>query len=171
MTREEAREHFEWFVGISEARRDLLTRAYYATGGKGQLDHTPDSLVPLWVWTTPLMESRDPSPEELRAQISEGPEWIKKANISFAELTPSTKCLCMDIGFYLAQLYLQRYSQVQWALWRKKTGPYNRPILTGFRMQLVPCDLVAGCAWSAVKNRGDKHLLREKYHLWLGDLS
>ena len=171
MTLHEAQEHFEWFLGLSGPRRDLLVRAFSATGGRGQLDYTPDSLIPLWTWAIPLFETKDPTPDELARRLAEGPEWVRRADISFAELTPGTVCLCMDIGFYVAEIFIRRHPDLHWALWLKKTGPYNRPYLRGFPgAPLVPVDLVAGCAWMVTDGNRTDRLLLENYEHWEAEL-
>jgi hypothetical protein len=170
MTPAEAQEHLDWFVRMSGARRELLIRAFHATGGKGKLDYGPDSLVPLWKWAMPWMEEVKPTADELARILEAEPAWVRKAEIEFGELTSGAKCVCMDIGFYIAEIFIESYEGIEWAWWPKKTGPYNRPYLTGFRAPFVPSDLVAGCAWSVVKRTGSPKSLREGFDVWAQDL-
>jgi hypothetical protein len=149
MTPEEARQHFEWFTTIAKRRRELLLSAVYHTGGNAAAcDYSPDSLVPLWVWISGhLRRSSD------------------------TELTPGTLALILDAGFYFAEVFFRQYpGRLRWMLWTKKAGPHNAPVIEGFKVPLVPTDVVKACAWDVLKTGRKDKLLREKYLLWEKDL-
>jgi hypothetical protein len=172
MTRAEARQHFEWFVAQSEPRRKLLVQAMKATDGPYRaLDYTPESLVALWDWATRFLAADQPTEEEYEAFLESSPAWVRQAGTKPAELTVGTMCLCLDIGYYLAEVFMSESEGLQWALWTKKTGPFNKPYLDGFRLPLVPSDLASSCAWSVI-NTGerDPSLLFNAYAVWQEDL-
>ena len=145
MSRGEARNHFEWFVGISGSRKDLLVSAITVAGAdRSTLNFSPESLVPVWSWVS---------------------KHLKKA--SAKKLTPGSLALVLDTSFYLAEVFSRQYpSRLRWSLWTKKTGPYNKPVLEGFKVPFVPYDLIKVCAWTALENGFEDDLVKKKYHLW-----
>ena len=111
-------------------------------------DYTRESLVPLWVWAIDQFGVRGLTEEERKQYRETTPEWLRKVRAEPRELTSLTKTLIVDIGFYLADVYRRKHPQIDWALWTKKAGPCNQPFLNGFKIPLVPKDLVSGCAWT-----------------------
>ena len=110
--------------------------------------------------------------EELQKTLSEAPEWVRRADIEFGELSTGTKCLCMDIGFYLAEVFMRGFPELEWALWTKKIGPFNRAYIDGFPgAPFVPSDLVAACAWIAIDGDRSESLLLEEYRKWESKLT
>jgi len=149
MSREEAKNHFDWFVRISQSRRSVLVSAMTAPGTKrSTLNFTPESLVPVWSWVS---------------------RHIKRA--SEKKLTPGSLALVLDTSFYLAEVFFREYpGRLRWTLWTKKTGPYNKPVLEGFKVPFVPYDLVKVCAWTALENGFQDDLVKKKYHTWASKL-
>src|SRR5690348_6993185 len=115
---------------IAKRRRELLLSAVDRSGGNAAAcDYSPDSLIPLWVWVSGHVRRK-----------------------SDTELTPGTLALILDTGFYLAEVFLRQYpGRLRWELWTKKTGPQNIPVIKGFKVPLVPTDVVKTCAWDALK--------------------
>jgi len=66
---------------------------------------------------------------------------------------------------------MRRHSELHWALWTKKTGPYNKPYLAGFPgIPFVPSDPVGACAWSVADDGDhDPTLLPNKFDVWESD--
>ncbi len=171
MSLEEARQHFQWFVSQSGARRALLLAAVRATGGEAhRLDYSPQSLIALWQWAKPQASSEAIPPEQLEAFWDSRPEWVRKAGVRPGELTPETQCLAIDIGYYFGEIFIRRCPRVQWALWTERKGPYNKPYLTGFGPPLVPFEPVTACMWAAVKGKSSSDDLYNKWLAWSEDL-
>jgi len=171
MSKAEAKQHFDWFIAQSESRRRLLLSAFRAnSGANADLDYSAESLVPLWQWVARFFEAVEPSASE-KARASAGlPAQLRGITLDMRDLSTETKCLCVDIGFYVAELYMRRYPQVHWLLWTRKSGPFQYPVLSGFKLPLEPTALPSGCAWSVIRGNRSDRLLLEKYQLWEQDL-
>ncbi len=76
----------------------------------------------------------------------------------------------MDIGFYFAEVFMRHYSRVRWILWKQKDSCLNKPVLSGFKVPLVPIDVVSACAWKVLKGGRNSQLLLSKYRVWEADL-
>lgn len=144
MTAGEARRHFDWFVAQAPARLELLKRAIAATNGPvDQLDYSRASLVPLWTWVVPRLGTADAG-----------------------DMTVGSKCLVVDVGYYLAEVIIRCAADVHWMLWTDPRGPLNQPVLTGFQVPLVPIDLVSACAWGAIRGKKQASYLKDSYDVW-----
>jgi hypothetical protein len=149
MTQEEAERHFEWFTGIAKNRTELLLNAIVVIGGNAPIpDFTPDSLFRVWTWVSGHLERKTET-----------------------KLTPGSLALVLDTGFYLAEVFFRQYpGRLRWKLWRRKTGPHNKPVIEGFKVPLVPSDVVKACAWDVLKAGPQDNLLHRKYLVWAKDL-
>jgi hypothetical protein len=168
MNRQEARQHFEWFVSQSESLRKLLLSAIDAAcGTTAECDYSPESLVPLWVCMSRFFEARPITAEERQSLIDNLPP-VARNHKKFEnpkELSTATACYATDIGFYLAEVFIRRYPQVHWTLWMDKGHAFNRPALAGFRLVLIPVHLVSGCIWDQLRCPKDTWLF-EAYKHW-----
>lgn len=149
MTLEEARRHFEWFTGIAEKRREILFSAMLATGDSNSAcNTTPGSLVPVWAWVSRRLQAA-----------------------SETTLTPGSLGLVLDTSFFLAEVFFRQYpGRLRWALWDRKSGPYNKAVIEGFKVPLVPSDVVRACAWDVLHSGLQDDLLHRKYLVWAQDL-
>ena len=167
----EAQRHFEWFISQSEPRRRLLLEAVEATGGEvTACDYTPPSLVPLWGTMSGFFQSRPMTLEEEARLYDTSPAAAQQAKLDLRELTTATACLALDIGFYVAEVYMRLYPQVRWLLCTKRNQAFNKPILTGFKLPLVPSDMVIGSVWKHLATPRDT-LLFDIYRLWEQDVA
>jgi hypothetical protein len=173
MTKAEARQTFEWFVARSETRRQILIDAVRATGGDAdRLDYTPQSLVPLWSWAMFHMQDRETTEEEREAFYARVQEPLRGVIKYDRTDTAGTRQLIMDIGFYVAEVFMRKYpQQVKWALWTRKAGPYNQPYLTGFKVPFVPSDIAGASAGKVLRGIRDPRTLKIAYDRWAEDLA
>src|ERR1041385_6962780 len=117
MTDEEAQKHFEWFIAQSEPRRKLLLNAVAVTGGSAaECDYTPESLVPLWASMSRLFEKRAMTDEEKNEFYENIPAAARQVKFDLRIQTTATQCYALDIGFYVAEVYMRHYPQVHWML-------------------------------------------------------
>jgi hypothetical protein len=172
MTKEEAQRHFDWFVAQSEPRRKLLINAIAATGGDAAaFDYSPESLIPLWVAMSRLFEARPMTQIEKDAfqnSLPAAAKQLKKFD-NPKELTTATLCYAIDIGFYVAEVYMRYYPQVRWALWQGKDIGFNKAALSGFKLPLIPSDMVCGSVWKHFKTP-KQTLLLDIYRVWEKEL-
>lgn len=170
LTDEEAQTRFEWFIGQSESRRRLLIDCIQATSGRGaDCDYTPQSLVPLWRAISKFFEKRPMTPEEKEALLQDAPAAARQLNIEPYQLTTATLCLGLDIGLYVAEVFMRNYPQVGWMLWKGKDRAFNKAALSGFKLPLIPTDLVIGSMWKHFETPRET-LLLEPYKVWEKDL-
>jgi hypothetical protein len=149
MSLDEARRHFEWFISIAEGRRQLLLTAITETGGSESVrDSTPASLIPTWAWVSKRLKARTET-----------------------KLTSGSLALVLDTGFLLADIFFRQFpGKLHWVLWTRKTGPHNKPVIDGFKVPLVPSDVVKACAWEVLRSGPQDDLLYQKYQVWAKDL-
>jgi hypothetical protein len=172
LTDEEAQQQFDWFIAQSESRRKLLLDAIRATGGKAdQCDYTPESLIPLWTSMSRFFGTRPLDEDEKKALYdswSAAAKRLKRFDDP-KELTTATLCYAMDIGFYVAQVYMRLYPQVRWILWKGRHVGNNKAALSGFKLPLIPFDMVRGSIWKHFKTPKDT-LLLDIYRVWEADI-
>jgi hypothetical protein len=153
MTKKEAKQYFDWYVGQMDVRIGLLKGIYKDSGGEGELDETPESLTPLWNWFTKRVRARpmterdfDYEREQARlvaaaarskgAQVSEAQIkvaeqfFVEQAKHSGVRLSEETEALCVDVAFYLVKALMNNYPTVHWRIGTgKRYVYYNQPIL------------------------------------------
>src|SRR5260221_5792588 len=86
------------------------------------------------------------------------------------ELTTATLCYGIDIGFYVAEVFMREYPHVHWVLWKNRGHAFNKPVLAGFKLPLIPSDLVTGSIWKSFKDSNGTVLL-DAFKVWEKDLS
>jgi hypothetical protein len=140
MTKEQAKEHFDWFVSIIPERLALLRKTYNREMGRQDLDYTFESLNPLWAWmrrhvrTTGVKEVFEiPRPPG----AAEGPPIREEAE----DFTFTTLALAQDASMYVGEVFIKGYPFIHWALSKvrgKQTVNYNLPVLEGVKFGFYP---------------------------------
>ncbi len=174
MTRAEARQFFEWFVSQSASRQKILSEYMRETGGDCEkLDYTPESLVSLWAWAVAHVQARRLTGDEIEALSKSTPSWFKDVDHDNRELTEETISISVDVGYYLAEVFLRRYPRLKWGLWTKgkKSYDYHRPVIRGiiggkYEIPLDPSGIVQTCAWHAIRGKHNIQKLYEIYKFW-----
>ena len=170
MNEEEAQRHLDWFVSQSEVRREILLDAVERLGGnKDELDYSPESLIPLWKAISARFEKRSLTEEEKAKFYSSIPAAAKQLNFSLKKQTTQTLCFAIDIGYYVAAIYMRRYPQVHWIVFKQKSMSFNKPALSGFRLPLVPNDMVRASIARQIRIPKDTHLF-DMYQKWVTNL-
>jgi len=171
MDKKEAQAFFDWFVGQSEARQKCLMETVRRSNGPaGELDYSFDSLVPLWRWVRPYLKTRKLSAREREEEIRKTPELLRGVVTDFRDLTDTTLSLCIDISYYLAEVFRRKYPQIEWAIWKGRDSAGNRPCLTGFKLPFIPVDPVIACAWRSIDDGSGDDTLRKAMDVWINDL-
>jgi hypothetical protein len=133
------------------------------------LDYTPESLVPLWKAMSPYFDKRPLTEEEKGKFFKSIPAAAKQLKFSLKTQTTQTRCFAIDIGFYVAEIYMRRYSQVHWIIFKHKSMSFNKPALSGFYLPLVPSDMVKASIGKQIRIPKDTHLL-DIYQKWVTNL-
>lgn len=167
LTKAEAKEHFAWFVRQGPERlRLLLSEAERDGVPLAKLDFSRESLRPFWQWLRTRMETAPLKGEFAEERLASLPEWFPDKEGTLQELTFPSLARTLDAGFYMAEVLRQRHPDVHWSLWTKKTGPFHKPYLAGFRLPLVPSDLVRASAWQAIRGEDHPDVLIELLDRW-----
>jgi hypothetical protein len=163
------REYNQWFLAVIPERVQVLANAVKSTAGFDDWnpDHTPKSLLSLGLWLSQNVETRPRTAKEIK-------EIESSSRFDFGpppseELTDKTFSIAMDVGMYLATVFLHAHSSLRWRqnLTSKSYIEYGQPALIGFgqsdfnpvRMTLVVCYGIARGA----KGEGR---LKELYDYW-----
>jgi hypothetical protein len=169
MTKSQAQQHFEWFVGEVPTRISLLLEAIEASGEHpgDPFDFAPESLKPLWEWLRARIRTVPRSGEKMEEFRKSLPSWILE-HVDKWELDTNTMMLATDVSLYFAEVFLRKYPQLKWGFKTKpKRDVYlNKPVVTGFRGgDMHPPTIVVNlCKWH-VEGRHDKSLYA-LYEVW-----
>ncbi len=130
MTKDEAKEHFEWFLKNAENRVEYLKRF---CKDSCLLDYSYESLVPLWE----LFLNRSHIEKIPKRKLKELKAQYEAFGDDFAathQLSVSTEYLIRDIGIYLAEIFKRTSDDIYWRLADKPKTYFfvNRPMLAGF---------------------------------------
>jgi hypothetical protein len=184
MTKKQARQHYEWFIGRIPSRLKILTEAFLSTGGIGDgLDETPESLLRLWAWARHHFTGRLPREMDYKRGREIGQEFLKTVQAkggmvskeqslatlqSFGPkgplLSPFDKVLCLDIAYYFGQTVIRLNSAVQWGM-MTRTTERNRPMLflaypDGW---IEPWAMTEVCAIHHIRGEGSDDHLRKAF--------
>jgi hypothetical protein len=146
MTREQAQQYFNEYLGRAEERIRILRELFHGTGGGSTdaLDFSPSSLVPLWHWASTRLRARDFTAAEL-AHINNVPESLRSYFLERRLLSNNSFDLVDDVGYYLGETLIRNCPGVTWGIGHERVDRYvheNQPVLKGFRVDVSPRDSV-----------------------------
>lgn len=168
MSKPELRQYREWFLSMIPERIGVLANAVRETPGFGSWDPdlTPDSLNQLGEWFAIQVEMRPRTALELK-RLQEGTPF--HFEVSKQELSDRTFSLAMDIGMYLSQVFLNRYSCLKWnqPLGSKRNMDYGHVVLAGFgSIALNAVSIIVVLAYGLADNTRTGRGLRNIYDIW-----
>ncbi|MGO4544172.1 hypothetical protein AB4Z29_05190 [Paenibacillus sp. 2TAB23] len=173
MSKREADNFFQWFLGIQQNRIQILIDQF-EEGRDGRtikkLDFTPESLNELWNWFIPRIKQVKKTIEELAEEQEHLPHWLKiDINVNEYKFCKETETTIMDIGLYFSKVFLQMFVQLQWGIVYKPRSfvDVNRPVIVGFNknMTLNPIRIINNYA-SAEVNGTSKNNLFDLFNIW-----
>jgi hypothetical protein len=177
MTLREAQNHFDWYVDEIPKRIELIRRAYKDTGGGKleDLDLTPQSLVNLWTWFIPRIQTMPRSTEDIAEELRTTPEWLKETVIeNNKKLSTGALCLAMDIAIYFGATFVKNFDRLSWGFVTKpKSLAYvNKPVIIGFStgVELDPIGIVYNLTLDVVNNNTNIKELFELYDVWSAEI-
>ncbi|SCL59972.1 hypothetical protein [Micromonospora chersina] len=144
----EAEEYLRRYLAEAAPRLRWLREEAARSGGPApdRLDHSRDSLVPLWTWAMDRFEER--SPDQPLDRVEEGlgryfvprgatlPIWYGRRAVQAPHFwSDDTLALLDALVYYLAECLLRANPEARWAVfhsdWRNHIDE-NQPVLTGF---------------------------------------
>lgn len=169
MTPKEAKQNFDWFVGeVPNRIRLLLGAIEYSETAKLELfDKTPQSLVVLWEWIKPRLQTIRKSDEELE-RVKEGlPEWIQ-SDMQTWKFDAATLTLIVDASLYFAEVFLTKYPDLHWSLVSKPKSDvyFHKAVIAGFKGgSLQPPTVIFNLCSSYIEGNFDKTML-SLFQVW-----
>jgi hypothetical protein len=170
MSKKELRAYFKWFQEITPERIAEIASAVKSSPPfeNWQPDFTPRSLDALGKWFATQIETRPRTREEIAEFDAQTFFPIERSGV---ELTNRTFSLAMDIGMYLAQVFLRNHPSVKrdQPLGSKRDIDYGQPVLVGFhggKVPFNPMGSVVTLAYSLRDNTRTGERLREIYDIW-----
>ncbi|WP_433958715.1 hypothetical protein [Cytobacillus horneckiae] len=177
MTKKEAQIHFEWYICEVPERVELVRRAYFETGGGNleNLDFSPQSLINLWTWFIPRINTIIRSEEEIEEEIKKVPDWLKgKVPEDKQKLSVGSLSLAMDIAIYFGEVFIGNFDKLYWGFVTKpkSSASVNRPVIMGFStgIELDPRILVHNLTFNVINGNTDKESLFNLYQVWKDDI-
>lgn len=180
MTKDEAKEDFEWFIEHIPERMDYF-RARCASDlrvSQSVLDYSPDSLVPVWKWF--LKTARMvPTPKEELERMREGAKIFGDSYVNEKVFSVSTVFIMRDIGMYVGETYIRNYSPLYWSYFTapKSNVSARKPIIAGFwawvegyrstPAYIDPIDMVEGAASRFYRNSQHEVDLYNRFSSWI----
>jgi len=137
MTKKQAQEYFDWFIPKIPERVEYLRNrcAKDLSISVKELDFSPDSLKPLWVWFLKIAKV-EKMPDELLAKRQEHFGHLKVSAIfeNDNQLSVVTQFIIRDIGMYLGKVFTDNYNSITWNYLAKPKRDIhvNKPQLFGF---------------------------------------
>jgi hypothetical protein len=171
MSREVAKDYFDWFKEQIPVRIRILEQAVQSTAGyeDWEADDMPESLEKLGQWFYEHVETRKRTKGEKDAIYSKAPKWFRSVEIQDWELTNRTLSLTMDIGMYLGRVFEKNLPGLKWVMVKKPKNDanYQQPVLVGTgKRELNPVWILVVCAYSLADNTRGPERLRELYDIW-----
>ena len=171
MTKKDAQEHFEWYIGDIPNRIEMLRKAFEVSGGgkKEELDFSEKSLVKLWNWYIVNVEIHNKTKEEVENEKSKLLEWVSR-NVSDQKISIGWMSIAMDIAIYFAVSFINAYSKIEWGFVSKpnRLAYVNKPVLRGFKtgVELDTTNIVRNLALKAVSGEKEPEALLRIYKVW-----
>lgn len=177
MTKKEAQLHFNWYLSDIPKRIELIKSAYLETTGENSddLDLSPQSLVKLWTWFIPRIETVIKSEDEIEAELKDLPEWMRdEITEDKKTLSVGTLCLAMDIAIYFGETFIKNFNNLDWGFVTKpKSLVYvNSPVIIGFSsgIDLDPRNLIYILTLKVIDGNKNKKELLNLFNIWKDDI-
>jgi hypothetical protein len=134
LTKKQAKEYFEWYIGKIDERMNLLENYIKTTDDSNVVfDYSVESLITVWKWYENNISFEKRPEEEYRKEVESRPYWMKEF-ISEEEMSVETTRFAMDVAIYFAQVFIKHNPSVHWGYFTKPKSKFsvNRPVLLGF---------------------------------------
>ena len=140
-------EFLKWFVSTLPTRLDVFFEMYRKTGGKGELDFEPESLISLARWLAEKVEFRRFSNSEMEQFRSSMPSWMHDS-LDQPILTDEWEEHCWSVGTYYGSIFTHANPAFSWRISKmmvskNKDINYGQPVITSpSGYELAPLSVV-----------------------------
>lgn len=171
MSRNQAREYFEWFQRQIPIRINILARYIqsFPQYHDWKSTFTLDSIEDLGAWFIDLASTRKRSQKEINDIYANSPPWFKNVQIPEYDLSNETISLAIDVGMYLSQVMVKNVENLHWKMVSKPLNhiDYQQPVLFGKnKIGFNPVHLVLTYAYEIVENPKGPNRLKVIYEIW-----
>jgi hypothetical protein len=158
MSKEQAKEYFQWFLTQIPLRLYELRQVLDNTGkSKLALDFSSESFMKLSKWIDQYAQSRPLTIEELEEGKKTIPSWLHK-DIPPTIKNELTRSLCADIGIYFGEIFRRKYPFLRWDFVQKPKSDidYHQPVVVTFnnKIELNPISVINNIVGKKVDKRG-----------------
>ncbi|MGP0577714.1 hypothetical protein ACTP13_11975 [Paenibacillus peoriae] len=165
MSKNEAKEHFNWFKRQIPSRLEQL-----GAFSQIHLDYSDRSLIAIWEWYLSNVQIQNKSASELEEEYSETEEWLK-GYIYDKKLDTKSQAFTLDIAIYLGEVVKSNHSGLDWGVVFKPKSyvSVNRPVIVGFRNKdMDVIRIVSNKMYAILKEQRNPNALFDIYHIWEG---
>ncbi|OHD72646.1 MAG: hypothetical protein A2355_15975 [Spirochaetes bacterium RIFOXYB1_FULL_32_8] len=173
MSKEDLKKYYKWYLDIMPKRLNLLIDVVksFKDYESWKSDYSPESLEKLGQWFYENVETRKRTGEEKDDIYSKSPDWFKTVEIQDWELTNKTFSLSIDIGMYLANVFLKNNYSLKWDHFTKGKKidiDYGQPVLIGFGSDTFnPTHISITLAYGLARKNKTGNRLKELYDTWI----
>jgi len=173
MSKEDLIKYYTWYLDIMPERLNILVNVVKASKGyeNWKPDYSPESLEKLGQWFYENVENRKRTDEEKVEIYNRAPDWFRSVQIQDTELTNKTFSLAIDIGMYLANVFLKNNNSLKWEHFtngKKIDIDYGQPVLIGFGSDTFnPTHITITLAYGIARKNKTGNRLKELYETWI----
>lgn len=164
MTKKDARQYFDWYIGEMPKHLSLLESKLIDDRIIDKLEYSEELLVPIWAWYETKISYRQMTKEEYAQKPLLMPDKV---------LTEETQMYGADIAMFLGEVFTHNCPSIEWGFYHggKTVDGVNEPVLLGFkngsRMNPRKIVYVLTCRSSTQKNAS---MLLDIYKIWKEDV-
>ncbi|WP_348621928.1 hypothetical protein [Paenibacillus polymyxa] len=164
MSKNEAKEHFNWFKRQIPSRLEQL-----GAFSQIHLDYSDRSLIDIWEWYLRNVQIQSKSASELEEEHSETEEWLK-SYIYENKLATKSQAFTLDIAIYLGEVVKSNHSGLDWGVVFKPKSyvSVNRPVITGLTKEtdMDVIMIVTNKMYLVLDGERNPNALFDIYHTW-----
>lgn len=130
LTKKNAQAFFDAYIQHKdEALASLITEAEAAGI---TLDYSPESLSPLWQWTSPKYQYADRHPPQDKMPIWYVPEYVNEPHFSGPPLTIESAKIIDWLAYYFGEVLIRNLKGLKWVVGDSKNSAYPyKPAVEG----------------------------------------
>lgn len=140
LTVEQAKLHFEWYIGEIPKRMKLLQQYVNIFNNDLELDYSPESLLEVWKIFIDKIELRNKTDKEVESELSKHPKHLHKELLKNNKtFTTETLIVAMDIAIYFAEVIVRNNENINWGYFTEPLDmmDVNEPVLLGFKFDKI----------------------------------
>ena len=175
MSKDGAKEFFEWLTQNAEYRVAELGRLIKSSATHISLDCSPESLLPLGYWLRDKLTIRKRTESEMKELVKDVPDWVRASlGKRDTELTPESFSIAFDVAIYFSLVLMRADKRIAWKMHTKAgklDADRNQLILVGNgKVHHNPIRSVQIVCSKMAKGEYDSTRLHELYESWTDSL-